>query len=146
MKRSASLRVLLRSRGNLPALRCKWDMTVSKRALSRWMGTLVDYVRSGKPDLTNRQMALLLAVYLKPGPHTVRGLAHLLGVSKPVVTRALNTLGSLGYLRRERDEADRRNIFVAQTSKGADFLDGFGTLIDGEENDRAERGPRMAVG
>jgi len=146
MKRSANLRVLSRSRGNLPALRCKWDMIVSKRALSRWMGTLVDYVRSGKPDLTNRQMALLLAVYLKPGPHTVRGLAHLLGVSKPVVTRALNTLGSLGYLRRERDEADRRNIFVAQTSKGADFLDGFGTLIDGEESERAERGPRMAVG
>jgi DNA-binding MarR family transcriptional regulator len=121
-------------------------MLVSKRALSHWMGTLVDYVRSGKPDLTNRQMALLLAVYLKPGPHTVRGLAHLLGVSKPVVTRALNTLGSLGYLRRERDEADRRNIFVAQTSKGADFLDGFGSLIKDEEGDRAERGPRMAVG
>ena len=121
-------------------------MLVSKRALSRWMGTLVDYVRSGKPDLTNRQMALLLAVYLKPGPHTVRGLAHLLGVSKPVVTRALNTLGSLGYLRRERDEADRRNIFVAQTTKGADFLDGFGTLIEGEESERADRGPRMAVG
>nr|WP_299594262.1 MarR family winged helix-turn-helix transcriptional regulator [Sphingomonas bacterium] len=121
-------------------------MLVSKRALSRWMGTLIDYVRSGKPDLTNRQMALLLAVYLKPGPHTVRGLAHLLGVSKPVVTRALNTLGSLGYLRRERDEADRRNIFVAQTTKGADFLDGFGSLIEDEEGDRAERGPRMAVG
>jgi DNA-binding MarR family transcriptional regulator len=146
MKRSAIPRVLLRSRGNLPAPECKWDMLVSKRALSRWMGTLVDYVRSGKPDLTNRQMALLLAVYLKPGPHTVRGLAHLLGVSKPVVTRALNTLGSLGYLRRERDEADRRNIFVAQTTKGADFLDGFGSLIDSDESDRAERGPRMAVG
>ena len=119
---------------------------MSKRTLTRWMGTLVDYVRSGKPDLTNRQMALLLAVYLKPGPHTVRGLAHLLGVSKPVVTRALNTLGSLGYLRRERDEADRRNIFVAQTAKGADFLEGFGSLIDSGETERVERGPRMAVG
>ena len=122
------------------------DMAVSKRALSRWMQTLVDYVRSGKPDLTNRQMALLLAVYLKPGPHTVRGLAHLLGVSKPVVTRALNTLGTLGYLRRERDEADRRNIFVAQTAKGADFLDGFGSLIGNDEEERAERGPRLAAG
>jgi DNA-binding MarR family transcriptional regulator len=126
-------------------------MPVSKRALSKWMKTLVDYVRSGKPDLTNRQMALLLAVYLKPGPHTVRGLAHLLGVSKPVVTRALNTLGTLGYLRRERDEADRRNIFVAQTAKGADFLDGFGSLIDAEDGergaaDRNGRAPRLAAG
>jgi DNA-binding MarR family transcriptional regulator len=98
--------------------------------LSGWMQTLVGYVRSGQPDLTNRQMALLLLVYLTPGPHTVRGLAQALGVSKPVVTRALNTLGALGYLRRERDEADRRNIFIAATEKGTHFLEGFGGLID----------------
>lgn len=115
------------------------------------MQALVGYVRSGRPDLTNRQMALLLLVYLTPGPHTVRGLARLLGVSKPVVTRALNTLGSLGYLRRERDEADRRNVFVAQTNMGADFLDGFAHLIDGE-SDRTrqrrerEREPAGAIG
>jgi DNA-binding MarR family transcriptional regulator len=100
--------------------------------LAGWMQTLVGYVRSGQPDLTNRQMALLLLVYLTPGPHTVRGLAQSLGVSKPVVTRALNTLGALGYLRRERDEADRRNIFIAPTDLGADFLEGFGGLIDGD--------------
>lgn len=116
------------------------------RALSGWMETLVGYVRSGRPDLTNRQMALLLAVYLKPGPHTVRGLAHLLGVSKPVITRALNTLGTLGYLRRERDETDRRNIFVAQTDKGADFLAGFGDLIDGEPGPADRRTQRPALG
>ena len=81
--------------------------------------------RSGEPDLTNRQMALLMLVYLTPGPHTVRGLARVLGVSKPVVTRALNTLGALGYLRRERDQDDRRNVFVVRTSNGADFLEGF---------------------
>jgi DNA-binding MarR family transcriptional regulator len=100
--------------------------------LAGWMQTLVGYVRSGQPDLTNRQMALLLLVYLTPGPHTVRGLAQSLGVSKPVVTRALNTLGALGYLRRERDQADRRNIFIAHTDMGGQFLEGFGGLIDGE--------------
>ena len=62
--------------------------------LSGWMRALIGYVRSGEPDLTNRQMALLMLVYLTPGPHTVRGLAKMLGVSKPVVTRALNTLGA----------------------------------------------------
>ena len=90
----------------------------SDNALGEWMRTLVDYVRSGEPDLTNRQMALLLLVYLKPGPHTVRGLAAMLNVSKPVVTRALNRLGTLGYLRRQRDDSDKRNIFVARTSEG----------------------------
>ena len=98
------------------------------------MSTLVDYVRSGEPDLTNRQMALLLLVYLNPGPHTVRGLARALNVSKPVVTRALNRLGGLGYLRRQRDDSDKRNIFVARTSKGAEFLEEFGHFIGEDES------------
>jgi len=113
--------------------------------LSGWMQTLVGYVRSGQPDLTNRQMALLLLVYLTPGPHTVRGLAQSLGVSKPVVTRALNTLGALGYLRRERDEADRRNIFIAPTDMGAQFLEGFGGLIDGDAPAHLARHMRHAT-
>src|SRR5213075_3589122 len=94
-------------------------------SLSMWMRALIGYVRSGEPDLTNRQMALLMLVYLTPGPHTVRGIAKVLGVSKPVVTRALNTLGGLGYLRRERDQDDRRNVFVVRTSNEAEFLEGF---------------------
>ena len=116
---------------------------MSERALKNWMQTLIAYVRSGQPDLTNRQMALMLLVYLTPGPHTVRGLAHILGVSKPVITRALNTLGSLGYLRRVRDEADRRNVFVAKTSTGQDFLDGFERNIEqdgGSRRSGKERG------
>jgi DNA-binding MarR family transcriptional regulator len=96
------------------------------------MHTLISYVRSGQPDLTNRQMALMMLVYLTPGPHTVRGLANVLGVSKPVITRALNTLGSLGYLRRVRDEADRRNVFVARTSNGQEFLESFERNIEQE--------------
>ncbi|MCF8708835.1 MarR family transcriptional regulator [Rhizorhapis sp. SPR117] len=103
--------------------------------LGNWMRTLVDYVRSGEPDLTNRQMALMMIVYIMPGPHTVRGLADKLNVSKPVITRALNKLGALGYLRRERDEADRRNIFITRTSKGAHFLDGFERFIAESKSD-----------
>jgi DNA-binding MarR family transcriptional regulator len=100
-------------------------------SLASWKNTLIDYVRSGEPDLTNRQMALLLLVYLDPGPHTVRGLARALNVSKPVVTRALNRLGALGYLRRQRDDTDKRNIFVARTTEGADFLAEFGHFLAG---------------
>jgi DNA-binding MarR family transcriptional regulator len=108
------------------------------QTLAVWMSTLVDYVRSGEPDLTNRQMALLLLVYLKPGPHTVRGLARALNVSKPVVTRALNRLGALGYLRRQRDDSDKRNIFVARTSEGAEFLEEFGQFLGvGEQPQRS---------
>ena len=110
---------------------------MADQSLKSWMQTLISYVRSGQPDLTNRQMALMLLVYLTPGPHTVRGLAGLLGVSKPVITRALNTLGALGYLRRVRDEADRRNVFVAKTSTGQDFLDGFTSNLQRSEGGRS---------
>lgn len=105
------------------------------KQLGQWMRTLVDYVRSGKPDLTNRQMALMMTVYIAAGPHTVRGLAEALNVSKPVITRALNKLSALGYLRRERDAADRRNIFITRTPKGAEFLDAFHHFIAGTGRD-----------
>ena len=116
---------------------------MADQALKSWMHTLINYVRSGQPDLTNRQMALMLLVYLTPGPHTVRGLANILGVSKPVITRALNTLGSLGYLRRVRDETDRRNVFVARTSTGQEFLDGFERNL---EHDGSGRKPAKERG
>ena len=112
---------------------------MSERSLKNWMQTLVSYVRSGQPDLTNRQMALMLLVYMTPGPHTVRGLANILGVSKPVITRALNTLGTLGYLRRVRDEADRRNVFVARTSVGQEFLESFERNIEQQDSPAPRR-------
>ena len=115
---------------------------VAGEPLAAWMDTLIDYVQSARPDLTNRQMALLMVVYLVPGPHTVRGLAARLRVSKPVVTRALNTLGALGYLRRQKDETDLRNIFVEQTPQGLTFLDEFAELIErteGHDDKRARR-------
>lgn len=118
---------------------------ISDQSLFTWMHTLVDYVRSGEPDLTNRQMALLMLVYLDAGPHTVRGLARALNVSKPVVTRALNRLGALGYLRRQRDEADKRNIFVARTPKGAEFLADFGHFLGGEQPQRSSPALRHAL-
>ena len=105
---------------------------MTPHSLDQWKSTLIDYVRSGEPDLTNRQMALMLLVYLDPGPHTVRGLARALNVSKPVVTRALNRLGALGYLRRQRDETDKRNIFVARTPEGSEFLAEFGQFVTGD--------------
>ena len=114
-------------------------------SLSGWMRALIAYVRSGEPDLTNRQMALLMLVYLTPGPHTVRGLARALGVSKPVVTRALNTLGALGYLRRERDQDDRRNVFVVRTGNGAEFLEGLKRNIR-EASDATAAAHRPIIG
>jgi len=86
---------------------------------------LAETVRHRGPDMTTRQLAVFLHVYLAPPPHTVRGLAAALGLSKPVVTRALDSLSRLGYVRRRRDEADRRNVLVQRTVKGAVYLSDF---------------------
>lgn len=75
-------------------------------------------------------MALMLSVYLGEGPHTVRGLALALKISKPAVSRALDRLGELGYIRRQRDDLDRRNVLVQKTADGAAFLTEFSGLID----------------
>ena len=84
--------------------------------------TIVALVRSDGPDLSARQLAVLLTVYLGEGPHTVRGLASDLNVSKPAITRALDRLGELDLARRKVDPADRRSVLVQRTPKGTNFL------------------------
>ena len=106
-------------------------------ALGSWRRSLLRYVRSGAPDLTNRQMALLLVVGLEGGLHTVRGLAARLSVSKPVVTRALNSLTLLGLVLRRVDERDRRSVFVDLTSNGEMFLADFAGIIGHDEGEPA---------
>ncbi|MDA0662631.1 MAG: MarR family transcriptional regulator [Proteobacteria bacterium] len=101
----------------------------STEVLNLWRGALVESVRRDAPDLTARQLALLLTVYLTPAPHTVRGLAETLNVSKPAVTRALDKLGTLEMIRRKRDEDDHRSILVQRTVKGSVYLSEFSDLI-----------------
>jgi len=98
-------------------------------ALSLWRDVLVASHTISSPDLTARQMALLLTVYLKPPPHTVRGLADQLHMSKPAVTRALDALGARDFLKRRRDESDRRNVLIGRTVKGSVFVSDFADTI-----------------
>ena len=99
-----------------------------KQALELWHAVAVAALQVEHPDLTARQFALLLQVYLAPPPHSVRGLARSLAMSKPAVSRALDTLGKLDFLRRKTDEADRRSLLVQRTVKGSVYLRDFGDL------------------
>ena len=94
----------------------------SEHLLSVLRETVVSLVRRDGPDLSARQLGVFLTVYLTEGPHTVRGLAHELNVSKPAITRALDRLGELDLARRKVDPQDRRSVIVQQTLKGAAFL------------------------
>ena len=101
----------------------------SGEALRLWHTVHMHFVRDAEPDLSARQMAILLTVYLEAPPHTVRGLAGKLAVSKPVITRALDSMGKHKLVSRRRDDADRRNVLVQRTVEGALFLERLGDTV-----------------
>jgi len=98
-------------------------------ALNLWRDVLAKHICEAPADLTNRQMCLLLTVYLDAQPHTIRGLAATLRLSKPVVSRALNTLAATGYVTRRRDPDDGRNVFIERTPPGRAYLESLGAIV-----------------
>jgi DNA-binding MarR family transcriptional regulator len=101
----------------------------SPQALKLWHDVGLTQVKDDEPDLSIRQMTILLTIYLEPPPHTVRGIAAKLNVSKPVITRALDSMGKLGLVSRRRDQADLRNVLIQRTVAGALFLERLGDLV-----------------
>jgi DNA-binding MarR family transcriptional regulator len=99
------------------------------QSLRLWQQVMLAEVRDDSHDLTIRQIAILLTVYLDPPPHTVRGLAERLKVTKPVITRALDTMGAMKLLSRHRDENDKRNVLIRRTVEGALYVERIGDLI-----------------
>ena len=93
-----------------------------ERMLGILRDTVVGTVRRDGPDLSARQFGVLLITYLEDGPHTVRGLAARLEVSKPAITRSLDRLAELGLAKRAPDPRDRRSVLVTRTRRGNDFL------------------------
>ncbi len=86
-------------------------------------------VRDDAPDLTFRQLSILLTIYLEAPPHTIRALAARLEVTKPVITRALDTMGALGLVERHRDPKDKRNVLIKRTLTGALYVERIGDLV-----------------
>lgn len=74
--------------------------------------------------------ALHPAAYLSGSAAAYRsGLAATLKVTKPVITRALDTMGGMGFVDRVRDDMDKRNVIIKRTVAGALYLEKFGDLI-----------------
>ena len=99
------------------------------QGLRLWHDVAMGLVREAPFDLSARQVAILLEIYLAAPPHTVRDLARKLGVTKPVITRALDTMGDLDLVTRRRDEADKRNVIISRTVKGALFVEALGDRV-----------------
>jgi DNA-binding MarR family transcriptional regulator len=85
--------------------------------LHKLRAVVVGEVGTGN-DLTLRQMAAVLIVYLTDDPQTVRDLARHLKVSTTVVSQTLNRLSKLGLVRRQVNPADRRSVLAVRTEAG----------------------------
>jgi DNA-binding MarR family transcriptional regulator len=104
----------------------------STDTLNLWKDVTVASVAGERPDLSARQMAVMLCVYLEEGPHTVRSLAARLKVTKAVISRAIDRLKSYNYIKRADDPRDRRSIVLRRTPDGINFLRDFAGLIQNE--------------
>ena len=94
------------------------DLASSEFAVDILREIAVTLVRRDQPALSAHQFGVFLTCYLRPGDHTVRSLAKELGVSKSVITRALDKLTELGLAVRRADPEDGRSIIVERTEAG----------------------------
>jgi len=67
---------------------------------------------------TTRGLALLLVLERSQAPMQTRDLAKALGVSKPCITRATNSLKRAGLVIKCRRDSDLRDHLVLLTEKG----------------------------
>ncbi len=127
-------------------MRTKPDKLNRMDALQLWHRVNLAGVLADSPDLTTRQTAILMYVYLEEGPHTVRSLAGKLNVTKAVITRALNTLGSYEFIMRGPDLRDKRSVLVKRTGIGSRYLSEFADRICLENRRLAHRAktPKVA--
>ena len=102
----------------------------TQEALHLWREALRSAVRHEEPDLTTRQMVVMLVVYAPWEQKVrVRDLAEDLSLSKPAVSRALDRLEQLGYIRRKADLADGRSVLLQPTMRGSKFLADFAEFV-----------------
>jgi DNA-binding MarR family transcriptional regulator len=96
--------------------------------------TMVSIVRSDMSDLTARQLAVFLKLYMEPSrEHSVSSLALGLRLSKPTVSRALDRLEGLDLTKREFSIRDGRVVIARKTVAGAAFLRTIRRYADADE-------------
>ena len=75
-------------------------------------------------ELNKLQLRIALELYAIEEA-LVHELANVAGVSAPAISRSVDELEKLGYVKRIRDEKeDRRRVYVTLTNKGSKFVEG----------------------
>lgn len=98
-------------------------------ALSLWHGVTSMALQKMPVDLSARQIAVLLNIYLMPSPHSIKSLSDELMISKPATCRAVDALENAKLVKRLRDKQDKRNVIIQRTVKGSVYLSEFADII-----------------
>ncbi len=99
------------------------------RALSFWHGVTAAALQRMPVDLSARQTAVLLNIYIMPSPHSIKSLSEELMISKPAICRAVDALENAKMVKRIRDKQDKRNVIIQRTVKGSVYLSEFADII-----------------
>ncbi len=99
------------------------------RALKFWHGVTSNALKKMPYDLSSRQTAILLHIYMSPAPHSIKILAKQLSISKPAVCRAVDVLENARLVKRAPDRQDGRSILIQRTVKGSGYLADFAEII-----------------
>lgn len=71
---------------------------------------------------STRQLAVLMILFTERNGMDFSAVAGNLDVSKPSISRSLDTLGILKFAKRERCPKDARRVIVRLTSDGRKFV------------------------
>ena len=71
----------------------------------------------GQYDITREQLGILLVLSLTDGLYQTQ-IANILGKDRPNITRMIDVLETNNFIRREKDENNRRILKVYLTDKG----------------------------
>lgn len=89
------------------------------------LGLVKHVALAPEPHLNARQLAVLVVVARAPVPSTVRGLSVSLSIPKPSITRIINDLSDLGFVRRSVDRKDRRSVLIEILKPGNQYLEKY---------------------
>lgn len=104
-------------------------MKPARQALEDWQAGMARLVNGPVGDMTARQLAILLNIYLAEPPHTVRSLSQSLNISKAATTRALDRLERGNLIRRRENPEDRRSMHIQRTVTGSVFVSDLGEVL-----------------
>lgn len=71
---------------------------------------------------STRQLAVLMILFTERSGMDFSAIAANLDVSKPSISRSLDTLGILKFTKRERRPKDARRVVVSLTADGRKFV------------------------